>query len=329
MRKRVKIKAIYLVLIALPAIIFAVGLVVQRVIGQLALSNEVTEIQRQIDKLHPEQIQFGTLADQSIDLYLKNLETKIAVLQLEQTIATKYVENAAYFTEEQKSEHIRALAKVTQDLERYKLDAYYMLMASLDYQVLRKDKSFVNWYKNAVTYLAQTNYDRQKAAAQPEPNQPIRVTQGQVIGFQGCTGVCSGTHLHFVTKFDSKIIDPCTLLPLGVFSRWGDAAQCGVDKDAKISWPMFFPWIISQKFGSLSPVTRTTHEALDIIDRDYSPIRAAHDGWLYTVKRPCKGAAICNNGAANIAVVCEQKGCTQGLSTEYWHLDWMIDTGGI
>jgi murein DD-endopeptidase MepM/ murein hydrolase activator NlpD len=40
------------------------------------------------------------------------------------------------------------------------------------------------------------------------------VVQGQLIGEAGCTGWCTGTHLHFELRYDDVPIDP-TLLMLG------------------------------------------------------------------------------------------------------------------
>jgi murein DD-endopeptidase MepM/ murein hydrolase activator NlpD len=44
------------------------------------------------------------------------------------------------------------------------------------------------------------------------PGQVVR--EGELIGAAGCTGWCTGTHLHFELRHDDVAIDP-TLLMLG------------------------------------------------------------------------------------------------------------------
>ena len=39
------------------------------------------------------------------------------------------------------------------------------------------------------------------------------VETGEKLGLAGCTGYCSGTHLHFEVREDGAAIDPAPLLP--------------------------------------------------------------------------------------------------------------------
>jgi murein DD-endopeptidase MepM/ murein hydrolase activator NlpD len=39
------------------------------------------------------------------------------------------------------------------------------------------------------------------------------VETGQKLGIAGCTGICSGTHLHFEARQDGVAFDPAPLLP--------------------------------------------------------------------------------------------------------------------
>ena len=40
-----------------------------------------------------------------------------------------------------------------------------------------------------------------------------RVSSGDKLGIAGCTGYCTGTHLHFEVREDGTAIDPAALLP--------------------------------------------------------------------------------------------------------------------
>ena len=40
-----------------------------------------------------------------------------------------------------------------------------------------------------------------------------RVWSGELLGIAGCTGICTGTHLHFELREDGVAIDPTPLLP--------------------------------------------------------------------------------------------------------------------
>jgi len=41
------------------------------------------------------------------------------------------------------------------------------------------------------------------------------VTRGERLGIAGCTGWCTGTHLHFELRYRGAAIDPLPLLPAG------------------------------------------------------------------------------------------------------------------
>jgi murein DD-endopeptidase MepM/ murein hydrolase activator NlpD len=39
------------------------------------------------------------------------------------------------------------------------------------------------------------------------------VSQGEVIGYVGCTGSCTGDHLHFEVRINGNPVDPLPYLP--------------------------------------------------------------------------------------------------------------------
>ncbi len=39
------------------------------------------------------------------------------------------------------------------------------------------------------------------------------VRAGDLLGYVGCSGVCTGPHLHFETRVDGEAVDPLALLP--------------------------------------------------------------------------------------------------------------------
>jgi murein DD-endopeptidase MepM/ murein hydrolase activator NlpD len=49
--------------------------------------------------------------------------------------------------------------------------------------------------------------------AQPLVGVGERVWTGERLGIAGCTGFCTGTHLHFELRLDNVAIDPTPLLP--------------------------------------------------------------------------------------------------------------------
>jgi hypothetical protein len=204
------------------------------------------------------------------------------------------------------------------------------LFAQVHY-VLNAEKQKVHIFADGVAANADSQNDNEvqapeSSSANSTPLEPVFVRAGDVIGIQGCTGLCSGTHLHFVAYVNGALSDACNFLPRREFVRWGTAASCGVDPEtASLSWPLPFAWIISQRFDEFSPLVNDTHGALDLIDRWWGPVVAAHDGYLYTQKRSCRFAAICNDGYANVVTICTEKDCNASqLKTEYWHLDWML-----
>ncbi|MCA9379115.1 hypothetical protein KC640_01680 [Candidatus Dojkabacteria bacterium] len=267
-------------------------------------------------------IEFGTFDTQDVDTFITNVDRQVSSLEQRKSANEVVLANQNYFSAEELESAKADLEETNQMLDKYGPEREFMALAWIDYNVLRQDSKSVDLYIDFVKNTSEFAYLLQKSLAGSE--QPVYVHTGQIIGMQGCSGVCTGTHLHLVTTVDGVEVDPCTLLPLTPLTIWGSKSVCGVPA-SKIAWPFYLPWIVTQEFGVISPVVHDVHNALDIIDREYAPVLAAHDGWIYTERRDCTGAVICNSGAANIVKICTQKDCRAGITTEYWHLAWMVE----
>lgn len=139
------------------------------------------------------------------------------------------------------------------------------------------------------------------------------VKKGDVIGREGCTGYCTGDHLHFVVdgNGDGSADNPCNYLPSGVISGCGTSSP-------KVSWPMKNTFYLTSGYGWR---WGSFHGAIDLAypwgtSSDF--IYAAHDGYVTYGKQGCANAPICNGGYANYAIICSDENCS--IKTGYWHL---------
>ncbi|HLD03324.1 MAG TPA: hypothetical protein VJC17_00965 [Candidatus Dojkabacteria bacterium] len=137
------------------------------------------------------------------------------------------------------------------------------------------------------------------------------VAEGTIIGYEGCTGYCTGPHLHFAVKINNAYTNPCGVLPAGVLGNCGNGA-------GQMQWPLRGTFVLTSGYGWR---WGKFHYAIDIAYTAGSgPIYAAHNGWMYRGFEPCSGP-ICNNGGANYVIICEDKNnCGNGRKTMYWHL---------
>jgi len=53
----------------------------------------------------------------------------------------------------------------------------------------------------------QTTYAHMSRIA-PNIKPGVKVKQGQIIGYVGCTGLCSGPHLHYEVLVNNRFVDP-------------------------------------------------------------------------------------------------------------------------
>jgi murein DD-endopeptidase MepM/ murein hydrolase activator NlpD len=138
------------------------------------------------------------------------------------------------------------------------------------------------------------------------------VTAGTVIGRQGCTGLCTGPHLHFGVKINGGMVNPCSQLPGGVLGGCGSGSS--------LQWPMSGSFVLTSGYGMR---WGKMHYGIDIANyQNDAYIKAAQTGWMFKGFEPCNsGNSLCKNGGANYVIICENKtNCNSGKTTLYWHL---------
>jgi len=139
----------------------------------------------------------------------------------------------------------------------------------------------------------------------------VFVTKGTQIGRQGCSGYCTGDHLHFGVKKNGNFINPCSALE-------SNAICSGT---GELKWPMSGTYYLTSGYGWR---WGKMHYGLDLANSlTYAPIYAAHDGYLIRGKEGCNWSSWipCNNGGANYVLICQDKNnCNAGFKSLYWHL---------
>ena len=118
----------------------------------------------------------------------------------------------------------------------------------------------------------------------------------------------NGRHLHFMVYSNGGFQNPCAYLPAGSYTNCGGSGE--------LSIPIAPRGTLTSGFRSPN---RPTHNAIDIAAGGGTVI-AAQSGYVYFGYEACPSWAVCNNGPAIWAKVCEVNGCTSGTRTLYYHL---------
>lgn len=197
------------------------------------------------------------------------------------------------------------------DVIQAKMDIYYAEVAKLNAANNAEKQTIAVFNQEQATKNTEAERIRQEIFNSfTPPAQGEYITTGRPIGNQGCTGLCTGPHLHFSVQINGTWQNPCNYLkpgPLGGACGWGD----------KLEWPISSPWLnFTSAFGNRCFWWGSTyycdyHTGADFKGADNSPILAAHNGYVYKGRDPY---------GANYAIICENTNCNVGLKTGYWHL---------
>ena len=133
------------------------------------------------------------------------------------------------------------------------------------------------------------------------------ILEGTIIGLQGCTGLCTGPHLHFMVYENGSLRDPCAYLSGGV---------CGYGSGDRVQWPLKPVASYTSGYGNRcfnwNGLYCDFHNGIDIIGTySTAPVYSAHSGYL------AKGT---DSYGAKYIIICENPNCNQGIKTGYWHL---------
>lgn len=217
---------------------------------------------------------------------------------------------------EVKKEKERVLVKQS-DLEKkrdeidQKKNAYYVLINERKDEINSAQSAIAVFSEEEATLNSEAEKIRQQIFNSYNPvNSGEWVTAGRPIGNQGCTGLCTGPHLHFMVANNGQWVDPCGYLKPG-----GPVAGCGWGD--RLDWPVSGTVYYTSSFGNRCFKWNGAdycdfHAAIDLAAQPVNAVVfAAHDGYAY------KGT---DGYGANYVIICENTDCNQGIKTGYWHL---------
>ncbi len=280
---------------AVAAMMAAFGIYVRGVNRQATvnLQTAVALARDDYEEIAKQQQIFGDFTTQDVTSYILALKARMRLLLSEKELI-RAEQNLTNNSDVIIIKDAR-IAEIDSELAELGVEADFMNYVHFDWTRIQTKEETKTALTEFWKYWANRSWPVVDDSEDKETMEPVYIDQGQLIGLQGCSGVCSGTHLHFVTIFDNQYRDPCNLLPLRRFSKWGVQSECGTALKTDLIWPQIGSWLITQEFGDVSPITRTVHNAIDVIDRVEAPVIAAHSGWYYNYFRSCAGAYVCND----------------------------------
>jgi septal ring factor EnvC (AmiA/AmiB activator) len=259
---------------------------------------------------------------ESINEYFKDSQY-LAIIQDDTNEMLNELANLKAELEAKKAELDASLSQVIKDKEEIEIkkvdlakkrDEVQVKIAAY-YDAINTTQNAINDAKTAVKVFSEEEAQKQTQAERirnelfnsytPTSNGEF-VTAGRPIGNQGCTGLCTGPHLHFIVWNNGNYQDPCAYLAGGV---------CGYGSG--LQWPMVGNMYFTSGFGSRCFDWNGTpycdfHNGIDLANTTPGAVVfAAHDGYAYKGVDPY---------GALYVVVCSEASCTSGVRTGYWHL---------
>ncbi len=200
------------------------------------------------------------------------------------------------------------LAKKKEEAD-VKIAAYLASVSQLQAQNAAAQTKIYAFSEEEIQMKAQANLIQQEIMNSYVPvGSGQYVLAGTYLGKQGCTGLCTGAHLHFMVYIDNQIQDPCGYLKSGIVDGCG-----GGYLDKPINGSLILTsWYGNRCFWWGNQNYCDFHTGIDIVGQPWNaPIFATHDGYAY------KGV---DGYGANYVVLCQNANCNSGLKTGYWHL---------
>lgn len=201
------------------------------------------------------------------------------------------------------------LAKKRDELQ-VQMNIYYAEMASIQNSISGQQNAILAFSQEEIELKAEADRIQQDILNSYNPvGDGQYVTAGTYVGTQGCTGLCTGPHLHFSVQINNGWQNPCSHLPGG-----GPVSGCGGGSTLE-KWPInsgtFTSGYGERCFNWGGSLYCDFHTGIDIAGPGGSPIFAAHDGFAYKGVDPY---------GALYVIVCENQSCQSGIKTGYWHL---------
>ncbi len=188
---------------------------------------------------------------------------------------------------------------------------YYAEINAIQNEIAQKEGAIAAFSEEEIRKKAEADLVQQQILNAFIPtDQGQYVTAGRIIGQQGCTGLCTGAHLHFSVQVNGGWQDPCGYLKGG-----GPVAGCGWG--SQLDWPIRGTVYYTSAFGNRCFMWGSTyycdfHTGADFAGVPWNTaVYSAHDGYLYKGVDPY---------GANYVIICQNANCNVGFKTGYWHL---------